>query len=75
MEIKAQIRALHRKYIREEEPNSVILNLKNWPDIDWCCIHEDKKAWGTYIRDGKFYNIGRNGCFILAPIFCNCQLV
>lgn len=69
MEIKAQIRALHRKYIREEEPNSVILNLKNWPDIDWCCIHEDKKAWGTYIRDGMFYNIGRNGCFIINPIF------
>lgn len=69
MEIKAQIRALHRKYIREEEPNSVILNLKNWPDIDWCCIHEDKKAWGTYVRDGLFYNIGRNGCFIMNPIF------
>jgi hypothetical protein len=68
MEINAQIRALHRKYVREEEPNTVILNLKNWPDVDWCCIHEDKKGWGTYIRDGKIYNIGRNGNFILNPI-------
>lgn len=68
MEIKAQIKALHRKYIREEEPNTVILNLKNWPDVDWCYIHKDKKGWGTYIRDGKFYNIGRNGNFTLNPI-------
>ena len=68
MEINAQVRALHRKYIREEEPNTVILNLKNWPDVDWCYIHKDKKGWGTYIRDGKFYNIGRNGNFTLNPI-------
>ena len=68
MEINAQIRALHRKYIREEEPNTIILNLKNWPDVDWCYIHKDKKGWGTYIRDGKIYNIGRNGNFTLNPI-------
>lgn len=68
MEINAQIRALHRKYVREEEPNTIILNLKNWPDVDWCYIHKDKKGWGTYIRDGKFYNIGRNGNFTLNPI-------
>lgn len=69
MEINAQIRALHRKYTHEEEPNTVILNLKNWPNVDWCYIHKDKKGWGTYIRDGKFYNIGRNGNFILNPMF------
>lgn len=69
MEINAQIKTLHRKYIREEEPNTVILNLKNWPNVDWCYIHKDKKGWGTYIRDGKFYNIGRNGNFTLNPIF------
>ena len=68
MEINAQIRALHRKYVREEEPNTIILNLKNWPNVDWCYIHKDKRGWGTYIRDGKFYNIGRNGHFTLNPI-------
>lgn len=68
MEINTQIKALHRKYIREEEPNTVILNLKNWPNVDWCCIHKDKKGWGTYIRDEKIYNIGRNGSFTLNPI-------
>lgn len=68
MEIIKEVKALHRKYVREEEPNSIILNLKNWPDVDWCYIHRDKKGWGTYIRNGKFYNIGRGHQMTLSPM-------
>ena len=68
MEIIKEVKALHRKYVREEEPNSIVLNLKNWPDVDWCYIHRDKKGWGTYIRNGKFYNIGRGHQITLSPM-------
>lgn len=68
MEIIKEIKTLHRKYVREEEPNSIVLNLKNWPNVDWCYIHKDKKGWGTYIRNGKFYNIGRGEQLTLSPM-------
>lgn len=68
MEIIKEVKALHRKYVREEKPNSIVLNLKNWPDVDWCYIHRDKRGWGTYIRNGKFYNIGRGHQMTLSPM-------
>lgn len=68
MEIIKEVKALHRKYVREEEPNSIVLNLRNWPDVDWCYIHSDKKGWGTYIRNGKFYNVGRGHQMTLSPM-------
>ena len=68
MEIIKEVKALHRKYVREEEPNSIVLNLRNWPDVDWCYIHRDKKGWGTYIRNGKFYNIGRGHQMTSSPM-------
>lgn len=68
MEIIKEVQALHRKYVREEEPNSIVLNLRNWPNVDWCYVHKDRKGWGTYIRNGKFYNVGRRNQMTLSPM-------
>lgn len=59
MELKDAL-TIHKGFLKNYPANSIVLNLKNLPDIEYCCIHEDGKGWGKIVKNGIEYNIGRN---------------
>ena len=59
MEVK-NARAIHKEYLKNYPADSIVLNLKNLPDIEYSPIHEDGKGFGRYVKNNIGYNIGRN---------------
>ena len=59
MEVK-DARAIHKEYLKNYPADSIVLNLKDLPNIEYCHIHEDGKGWGRYVKNGRAFNIGRN---------------